>query len=193
MPQEQESLMKKDELGISVLKWSHCSVLVMRSHQQAAENILAGKSVLLVDDEPDVLESLEEILSMCRIETASDYNSAAALLKKNKYDVVVLDIMGVNGFALLEICVKLGFPAIMLTAHAVTADAIKKSMELGAVFFLPKEAMVELPEFMEKIVLGGGNPLWNSLFERLDFYLEKRLGKAFEEIKQCVMELESTT
>ena len=48
----------------------------------AGDDILKGKKILVVDDEPDVLESLEEILDECDIETASSYESAKELLKK---------------------------------------------------------------------------------------------------------------
>jgi CheY-like chemotaxis protein len=37
----------------------------------ASDDILAGKKILIVDDEPDVLESMEEILEECDVETAS--------------------------------------------------------------------------------------------------------------------------
>jgi len=31
------------------------------------ENLLEGKKLLIVDDEPDVLDTLEELLPMCRV------------------------------------------------------------------------------------------------------------------------------
>ncbi|MBT3259283.1 MAG: response regulator, partial [Deltaproteobacteria bacterium] len=40
------------------------------------ESILKDKVVLIVDDEPDVLEALEEELDMCIISKAQDYNTA---------------------------------------------------------------------------------------------------------------------
>lgn len=50
-----------------------------------------------------------------------------------------MDIMGVNGFELLKTCVERGFLSVILTAHAVTPDALKKSIKLGALSFLPKD------------------------------------------------------
>ncbi len=55
------------------------------------------------------------------------------------YDIVILDIMGVNGFDLLKVSVKRGFPTVMLTAYALTPEALEKAIRLGAVSFLPKE------------------------------------------------------
>ena len=46
------------------------------------ETIISGKAVLLVDDEPDVLETLEDILTMCELTRASSYEEAAALLER---------------------------------------------------------------------------------------------------------------
>jgi len=179
-----------EDLSSNVIRWAHCSVLSLQSAELTADNVLDHKLVLLVDDEPDVLDTLRDILNMCRIHTAASYDSALKCLEDNKYDIVVLDIMGVNGFDLLRRCVELGLPAVMLTAHAVNAEAIKKSMKLGAVFFLPKIKMMELPDFMKEIVLGGGKPIWNSFFERLDFFFEKRLTKDWEGLKRLVNDLE---
>jgi len=84
-----------------------------------AESILNGKRLLAVDDEPDVLESLEELVLAdapgCRIDKAGRYEDAVALLERNAYDLVVLDIMGVRGFDLLETAVRRGFKVAMLT------------------------------------------------------------------------------
>jgi CheY-like chemotaxis protein len=179
-----------ENLTSNLIRWAHCSVLSLQSPEMAMDNILDDKLVLLVDDEPDVLDTLRDILSMCRIHTAASYNSALKCLEENKYDIVVLDIMGVNGFDLLRKCVQLGLPAVMLTAHAITAEAIKKSMKLGAVFFLPKIKMMALPDFMKEIVLGGGKPIWSSFFERLDFFFEKRLSKDWEGLKRISHDLE---
>jgi len=121
---------------------------------------LEGKAVLVVDDEPDILTTVGELLDMCKVDKAQDYDSALQLLLNNTYDVVVLDIMGVNGFELLRNAVVRDFPAVMLTAHAVSPEALKKSIELGAVSFLPKEMIAELQELLEDVIRGGGKRLW---------------------------------
>ncbi len=83
-------------------------------------DILAGKKILVVDDEPDILETLSELLDMCEVDTASSFLEAVTLLKKNVYHLAILDIMGVKGYDLLEATCKLNIPSIMLTAHALT-------------------------------------------------------------------------
>jgi CheY-like chemotaxis protein len=174
----------------SVIRRAHCSVLLIRPYEQYNQSMIRDKLVLVVDDEPDILETVSEILSTYRLHTASDFESALERLKTSKYDVVILDIMGVNGFTLLEKCVELGYPAVMLSAHAVTAEAIKKCAQLGAVFFLPKERMMDLPEFIEEVVMSGGKPIWNSMLERLNFFFEKRLGRDWESTKDLIKTLE---
>ena len=91
---------------------------------------LKDKNILVVDDEPDILETIEDELDMCLVHTAADYDSALQYLLSYTYDIVILDIMGVNGFELLVTSVSRGFPTVMLTAYELTPEAIKKSIKL---------------------------------------------------------------
>ena len=124
------------------------------------ESNLNGKDVLVVDDEPDVLETVEEMLEMCTVHKADDFRTALNYLQTNTYDIVILDIMGVNGFELLRHAVARGFVTVMLTAHAVTTEALKRSITLGAASFLPKEYMGDLKELLEDILRGEGKRFW---------------------------------
>jgi CheY-like chemotaxis protein len=154
------------------------------------ESPLKDKVVLAVDDEPDVLEAIEEELDMCLLNTASDYNTAIQYLASYTYDIVILDIMGVNGFELLKDSVSRGFPTVMLTAHALSPESLKKSIKLGAVSFLPKEKMPELRSYLEDVVLGGGKPVWRKLFDRLGSYYNKRFGPDWREKDKFFEEFE---
>jgi len=156
----------------------------------AKENPLKDKIVLAVDDEPDVLETIEEELDMVLLHKATDYDTAIQYLLSYTYDIVILDIMGVNGFELLKTSVSRGFPTVMLTAHAITPEALKKSMKLGALSFLPKEKMSELLPFMEDIVTHKGAPLWEKFFEKLGGYFNKRFGPDWKEKDRFFREFE---
>jgi DNA-binding NarL/FixJ family response regulator len=104
------------------------------------------------------------------------------LIMNNTYDVVILDIMGVNGFELLKNAVSRDFPAVMLTAHAATPEALKRSIELGAVSFLPKEMMPDLPGFIEEVVLGGGKRFWwLKSIQKTGPYFDKKFGPEWKE------------
>jgi CheY-like chemotaxis protein len=151
-------------------------VKVMGNH-----SALKDKVILVVDDEPDILDTVAEELNMCIVHKAKDYDTALQYLLSYTYDAVILDIMGVNGFELLKASVERGFPTLMLTAHALTPDALKKSIKLGAVSFLPKERMSDIVEFLEEVVLDGGKPLWIKFFDKLGNYLNKRFGPDWKE------------
>ncbi|MEW5909285.1 MAG: response regulator [Thermodesulfobacteriota bacterium] len=153
---------------------------------------LSGKIILVVDDEVDVLETVEEILDMCMVYKAKDYETALQYLLSYTFDLVILDIMGVNGFELLKTSVKRGFPTVMLTAYALSPEALEKSIKLGAVSFLPKEKMSTLKEFLEDVVLGGGKPIWKKLFSRLGSFFDKRFGPDWKQRNQFFEEFEKT-
>lgn len=154
--------------------------------------LLKDKVVLVVDDEPDVLETIEELLNMCIVNKAMDYYTALQLILSYTYDIVILDIMGVNGFELLKASVSRGFPTVMLTAHALTPEALKKSIRLGAVFFLPKEKISELKAFLEDVVLEGGKPMWKMFFDRFGDYFDKRFGPDWKQKDKFFKEFESS-
>ena len=158
----------------------------------STESPLKDRVILVVDDEPDILEMVEEELDNSIVHKAQDYDTALQYLLSYTYDAVVLDIMGVNGFELLKSAVSRGYPAVMLTAHAVTPDALKKSIKLGAVSFLPKEKISELGEFLEDVVLDGGKSIWLKLFDRLGNYFNKRFGPDWKEKDKFFMEFEES-
>jgi DNA-binding response OmpR family regulator len=119
---------------------------------------LNDKRLLVVDDEPDILETLEEILEdMFMVDSASSFEGAVACLKNNTYDVAILDIMGVRGYDLLEATHTLGIPTLMLTAHALSPDNMKKSIELGADAYIPKDKMVDISIYVEDVLMSRQN------------------------------------
>ncbi len=69
-------------------------------------SVLDGKRVLLVDDDSDILTSMQAAFegTGALIETASNGNKAVELAEKNVPDVVILDMMlpGRSGFLVLE-------------------------------------------------------------------------------------------
>ena len=156
----------------------------------STDSLLKNKHVLVVDDEPDVLEFVEEELEMCLIDTAMTYDDALQYLQNYTYDIVILDIMGVNGFQLLHEAVSKGFPTVMLTSHALSPESLKKSIKLGAVSFLPKEKMPELTLFLEDVVMGGGKTVWQKLFDRLGGYFDRRFGSDWKEKDSFFREFE---
>jgi len=147
------------------------------------KSYLAGKRILAVDDEPDILESIEDILPDAHIDCAEDYESASEKLKLHQYDLVILDIMGVNGLKLLEEAVERNFPAVMLTAHAINPETLMACIRKGAISYLPKETLPELDELLTAIFSAheNGEPPWKLLFERLGEFFNQRFGPDWKE------------
>ena len=141
-----------------------------------AGSVLDGKKILAVDDEPDVLAVLEEEIKgscpNCQFEKATTYEKAAELINANTYDIVILDIMGVRGFDLLELAVKRDFRVGMLTAHALSPEALKKSHDLGARAYLPKDKLGEILPFLEDIMTQEYKKGWKRLLEKLETYFD---------------------
>lgn len=142
------------------------------------ENLLQGKKILIVDDEKDVLDTLGQLLSMCEITTASTFEQARHLLETKELDLAILDIMGVNGFELLDIAKKRGVVPVMLTAHALSVESTIKSFKKGAVYFLPKDEMHNIAAHLTDMLRAAarGESLWQRWLERFDEYYERRFG-----------------
>ncbi len=142
------------------------------------QNLLAGKRILIVDDEPDVLETLADLLVECKVTRATNFEQAKNLLENQYFDMAILDIMGVDGYQLLKICTDKRVVAVMLTAYAMTPDDIKKSYEIGAASFVPKEKMTDIATYLGDIYEARekGKNVWWRWFDRLADYCEKKFG-----------------
>jgi CheY-like chemotaxis protein len=149
-----------------------------------AESILNGRTILAVDDEPDVLSVLEEEIlgdaPKCKFEKATTYEEATKKLESQTYDVVILDIMGVRGFDLLELAVRKNFRVAMLTTHALTPEALKRSFEMKARAYLPKEKLGEVVPFLEDILTYEYLPGWKRLMKKLEGYFKARWGEYWQ-------------
>jgi len=145
---------------------------------------LEGKKILAVDDEEDILSSLEELLPMCELAAAATFEEARELMTTRDFDLAVLDIMGVDGYRLLELAVARGIPAVMLTAHAFAPEHLMRSIKKGAVSYLPKEELPNIEVFLGDVFKDqeqGRNP-WVSWREKLPTsYFEKRWGAAWQD------------
>jgi len=139
---------------------------------------LKGKEILAVDDEQDVLDVLEENLAGygAKVDPATSYEEAREKIVSLTYDLVVLDIMGVRGFDLLQLAVAKNLPVIMLTAHAATPDAIKKSIELGARAYLLKDELANVASFLEDVLRSSHQAVWKRSLERANSAFGKKFG-----------------
>jgi CheY-like chemotaxis protein len=143
-------------------------------YEMETRTLLQGKKVLIVDDEPDILDLLTDLLITCMIDRASTFEAAKEFLETQHYDVVVLDIMGVKGFELLQIAKQKDIPALMLTAHALNKESLKKSAEEGASYYVPKDEIAKIDVFVADVIEArekGKNP-WARWFDRLSSFFD---------------------
>ena len=145
--------------------------------------LLKGKSILIVDDEEDILESLTDLLEMCQLDIAPDFETAEKFLAKNRYDAAIFDIMGVDGYKLLEIANQKDIPALMLTAHAMTPANLIKSIKRGAGAYIPKDNMVDIEDFLVDLIKArqAGHKKDGTWFSRLRPFFDRKFGEGWRE------------
>lgn len=106
--------------------------------EENAEEAASKKKVVIIDDNPDILDFLDKVLSSKYfIITAGSGEEGLALLESNKPDIVVSDVMmeGIDGF---EVCKRIKsninishIPVILLTAKTDTESKVE-GLEAGA-------------------------------------------------------------
>jgi CheY-like chemotaxis protein len=151
---------------------------------------IKGLRILAVDDEPDILETIVDVLDGATVDCAKSYQEAIELLAPGessapagaRYDLAVLDIMGVDGMGLLTETVNQGIPTVMLTAHAMNPQTLKSSIVNGAVSYLPKEELANLDEHINDVLdaIEKGQSTWNRLFSRLGNFFERAFAPAWK-------------
>ena len=119
-----------------------------------------NKSILIIDDDTKLNELLSEYLTnngyICT--TSESPSDAFAKIKKNDFDVIILDIMlpEMDGFEVCKVIRKeYDTPIVMLTARGEVTDKII-GLELGADDYLPKpfeprELLARISSIMRRV------------------------------------------
>ena len=126
---------------------------------------LSQAKILVIDDEPDMLENLKLILEKGGHQAITETESQKALdlVERNQPDLVIVDLVMpvLDGIAVLE-QIKARYPqmpVIMLTGYA-TVDSAVEAMKKGASDYLSK------PFFPEELLLRVEKSLtWVELYE----------------------------
>jgi excisionase family DNA binding protein len=90
----------------------------------------AKPRVLVVDDDPDVLDTLSNILALtdCQVETVPDGLTALTRLRAGSYDLVITDLMmpGLDGIGVAREAKRLNpsLKVILVTAYPSQSSAI---------------------------------------------------------------------
>lgn len=64
----------------------------------------------------------------------------------------------------------------MLTAHALSPEALKRSIELGARAYVPKDEIDDIPLFLEDVLSLSYESAWKKLLKKLTTVLGKHFG-----------------
>ena len=146
------------------------------------KDLLEDKRVLIVDDEPDVLETLEDLLPMCEVSKASSFEEGKDLLENRDFDLALLDIMGVDGYRLLDIAKERDVTPVMLTAHALSPEDLEKSRAQGAASYIPKDRMEHITVYLKDVLEAheAGRSSWRRWFDRLGSYFEGKFGSEWK-------------
>lgn len=99
--------------------------------------------ILIVDDEPDVADTLRHILSLRRYAVTTAYRGEEALgiLEKEKMDLIILDLMmhGIKGDEVAKIINK-KYPdikIIVVTAYPDAGRMLSQKVRLEGLFIKP--------------------------------------------------------
>lgn len=117
------------------------------------------KTVLVVDDEKDLCTILDNSLSLdgYRVISAFDGKRALQLAKKEKPDVILLDIKipGMDGIEVLRRIkrMKKKIVVVMITAHG-SLETAREAMELGAYDYVTKPIDLFLMKSLMKGIVG---------------------------------------
>ena len=137
---------------------------------------MSAATVLVVDDEADIRELIDEILSDegYVVKVAADAVEARAARADNKFDLVLLDIWmpGTDGISLLREWSEPGdldCPVVMMSGHG-TVDTAVEATRLGAFDFVEKPlSLSKLLRTVERAIdsskrqAGGGRSMLPSL------------------------------
>jgi len=122
----------------------------------------AKPSILVVDDDVDTCRNLSDILTDLgyRVDTAHDGPAALELVRRNAYDVALLDykMPGMDGLTLYREIKRLraGTVAIVVTAYA-GGTTEEEALGAGAWQVLPKP--VDFPKLLGFVGEAAGQPL----------------------------------
>ncbi|HET6726114.1 MAG TPA: EAL domain-containing protein [Gammaproteobacteria bacterium] len=156
----------------------------LQAHEREAAR--ASTRILLVEDERRVAESVRELLELygfC-VEAAADGAEAARRLKRDQYDIVLLDLNlpGMSGHDLLDFIVAGRFDtAVIVISGETSGDSGLDALKRGATDYLRK------PYAPEQLVRSIENAARKQQLERENAEVESRLIES-EKLHRYIVE-----
>ncbi len=146
---------------------------------------MARNSILLVDDEIGIQQSLSAVLSEegYKVETVGTGEACLALLESKSFELILLDIWlpGIDGLETLAAIKKMGIPSsvVMISGHGSIETAVRAT-RLGAFDFIEK------PLSIEKTLLVVKHALDNKHLQEENKTLKTELGARYKIIGNSV-------
>ena len=112
-------------------------------HADNPEPVLPGAQILLVDDKPELLSSLHQLVTLYGYEADKALGGTEAMefLKQKRFDVVLLDLImpGISGHDVLDFVSreKLACKVIVVSGDA-SFSGVKHALHCGAFDFVKK-------------------------------------------------------
>ena len=127
---------------------------------------------------------------MCDVVKASTFDEAREILEREYFDIAILDIMGVDGYKLLEIANRRGITAVMLTAHALSPEDTEKSFKQGAASYVPKEKVPEITTYLSDVLEAKeqGKNTWSRWLDRFGAFYDRKFGPRWKKKAQDLIE-----
>jgi CheY-like chemotaxis protein len=121
------------------------SILGAKDHKETADPILAGKEVLVADDEPNIRTTISDILKKykCHVTMAACGEDAISLVEQKRFDLVISDIKmpDKTGYEVFAASRRVSTtPVILMTGFGYDPNhsIVRASQEgLAAVLFKP--------------------------------------------------------
>ena len=134
-----------------------------------------GKRILVIDDDPDLLEILEEEILAAhpdfKVEKAHRFCQAVEKMTCITYDAVILDMTNGYAFKLLQLAQSRHLRVGLLTTYPILPKHPRLPTQMAARAFLSKERLGDVVPFLHKIMDGKTKDVF--LLKRL---LQKLVG-----------------
>jgi len=153
-------------------------VLIIGYKNDRGDTRPLSKRILIVEDDVNISKIIKLNLNLVHYETLEAYDGLIALelIKKEKFDLILLDVMipGIDGFMLMDRIKTFGIPVIFLTAKNSVFDKVN-GLKLGAEDYMvkPFEA-IELLARIETVLRRYGKEENVLEFRNVKLLMDKR-------------------
>ena len=130
-----------------------------------------NKSLLAVDSQTDVLQTLEEqILGACpgcRLDTATTFEDGRDLMLSIMYDLVISDIIRAPGSNLVDVAVSRKFPVLVLSDNKISLEGLNRFDGLRIKAVLQKENLANIVPIIKQVLRLECVPAWRGALDKL--------------------------